>query len=177
MLLLSSMTTATMFCCGRRVAMLNAGCHSRNSSRQTSKLWRIQTTAVRGPRMVGAMARRRLQITQPRPAAASEQQHHQRPHRPLAEKHEAAFGEDSRRIFEEKLKHRIGAYGPASQHIMLLNVRCPCASRLRLQKFDVEPSASLVTETVACAIGAVENRATERRSIRNPCHSCMSMIQ
>src|ERR1700722_19416378 len=70
MLLLSSITTATMFCCGRKVAMLNAGCHSRNSNRQISKLWRIQTTALRGPRMVGAITRRRLQITQPSPAAA-----------------------------------------------------------------------------------------------------------
>ena len=145
MLLLSSITTATMFCCGRRVAMLSAGCHSKNSNRQTSKLWRIQTTAVRGPRMVGAMALRRLQITQPRPAAATSNNADQQPERPLAEQHEAAFGEDSARIFKEKLKHRIGALQvfQRSQHIMLLHVRCPSAevrSRKRIQEVRIQNS-------------------------------------
>ncbi len=38
-----------------------------------------------------------------------EQQQRERPHWPLTEKHETAFGEDSGRILKKKLKHRIGA--------------------------------------------------------------------
>src|SRR5260370_42009187 len=71
MLLLSSTTTATMFCCGLRVAMLRAGCHSRNSSRQTNRLSSNQTTTVRRPRIEGAIALRLLQIGQPKTVAAA----------------------------------------------------------------------------------------------------------
>src|SRR5258708_30876230 len=71
MLLLSSTTTATMFCCGLRVAIVRGGCHSRNSSRQTNRLSSNQTTTVRRPLIEGAMALRRLQKVQPKTAAAA----------------------------------------------------------------------------------------------------------
>jgi hypothetical protein len=71
MLRLSSITTATMFCCGRSVAILSAGCHNRNSSKQTNIDSSSQTIPVRKPRIEGAIALRRFQMTKPNPAAAT----------------------------------------------------------------------------------------------------------
>src|ERR1700722_5307715 len=45
----SSTTTATMFCCGRSVATLNAGCQIINSSTLASSVCNSHTTAERGP--------------------------------------------------------------------------------------------------------------------------------
>src|SRR5277367_3062030 len=45
----SSTTTATIFCCGRSVATLSAGCHSNNSNTDASKVWSSHTTADRPP--------------------------------------------------------------------------------------------------------------------------------
>src|SRR5580698_9672353 len=125
MLLLSSMTTATIFCCGRSVAMLNAGCHNRNSNRQTSRLWRIQTTAVRGPRMVGAITRRRRQITQPRASAdtASRPISNQRGHSPRSTK--LPLAKTVGGYLKRNSNIGPGRYGFQPQHIMLLTLGVP----------------------------------------------------
>src|SRR2546425_744950 len=45
----SSISTETMFCCGRNVAMLIAGCHSRNSIRAASSVSSSQIATGRAP--------------------------------------------------------------------------------------------------------------------------------
>ena len=45
----SSTSTATTFCCGRSVAMLIAGCHSRNSTSATSAVSSSQIATGRTP--------------------------------------------------------------------------------------------------------------------------------
>ena len=49
MLAESSTTTATIFCCGRSVATLSAGCHSINSSSDANSVCNIQTATGRTP--------------------------------------------------------------------------------------------------------------------------------
>src|SRR6516225_8469058 len=66
----SSITTATIFCCGRSVATLSAGCHRSNNNNAASAVCKTQTTADRTPFTLG-VSLAFLQTYQPSPAAAA----------------------------------------------------------------------------------------------------------
>src|SRR5258708_7834875 len=66
MLAESSTTTATMFCCGRKVATLSAGCHSISSSREAIKVCSNHTPTDRSePMRLDPEALRRTQNHSP----------------------------------------------------------------------------------------------------------------
>src|ERR1700723_468939 len=66
----SSTTTATIFCCGRSVATLSAGCHSINSSRDASAVCNSHTATLLAPWTRAAPAGFRSSIQPKNPAAA-----------------------------------------------------------------------------------------------------------
>src|SRR4051794_29776389 len=84
MLFESSTTTATMFCCGRKVATLNAGCHKTKSNKVTSRVCINQMPAERKPPRAAELALRSLHRGNASTAAASARHtpRVQRGHRP-----------------------------------------------------------------------------------------------
>src|SRR5260370_15183927 len=70
MLAESSTPTATIFCCGRRVATLSAGCHSISSNRAAKSVCSSHTVAPRSPAMrTEPLDRRHTKKAKPPPAA------------------------------------------------------------------------------------------------------------
>ena len=96
----SSATTATIFCWGRSVATLNAGCHSINRSIASVAVWRVQIAMGRRSNR----ARRRTS-GQAKPAAPTNRRaiSSHTGHRPR--RTTLPLGESLERILKQKLKH------------------------------------------------------------------------
>ena len=104
MLVESSTTTATMFCCGFSVDTLSAGCHSRKNSSAASAVCKIQTE--RPPDHAHAGRSGALPPDQEAQYARGGQhaQAHE-PERPAGQEDKRPLAIDRERILKEKLEH------------------------------------------------------------------------
>ena len=104
MLLESSTKTATMFCCGFRVAMLRAGCHSINSSRARNAVCRSHTAIDRALRRYPAGAATRTN----RESAAGQDGKQAAPTPATTQEGRTApFENTVGRILEQELEHLV----------------------------------------------------------------------
>ena len=97
----SSTSTATTFCCGRRVAMQMAGCQSRKSSSAIMAVSSSQITSGRTP--VSRPRLRRTCQSSSTPAAMTPSGQH--PDRPGRQQHKLPLLKNRAGILEQKLEH------------------------------------------------------------------------
>ena len=96
-----STSTATTFCCGRSVATLSAGCHSRNSSKATMP---VSSSQMAKGRSAGKQAVIAADVPEER-RGGGDNAERQQPQRPRRQEDELSFMEKAGRIFEEKFEH------------------------------------------------------------------------
>ena len=96
-----STSTATTFCCGRSVATLSAGCHSRNSSSATMPVSSSQMAMGRAPESMPWLRR----TCQKSAAGGGDYGERQHPQGPRRQENKLAFMKQAGRIFEQKFEH------------------------------------------------------------------------